>query len=435
MTNRTGDLLTVRSFRHDDAALWAAEATEWFHPGQVGTIETGSYSKLKFTIYEGRVYPGDLFFGPHQRRFDLVGDFDNNRDLVLARGQSNSVYDRDCNSKYGGEVHLNHYGAIDCAAVKQSADQQSAIVFRGLSKALLEIRAGIDTVAKSLGELAKIAEVTPAVGVFAGPIFGMVSIILIALAPEKEPPPPPTIDEISDAMNNVVIEALYAQDARHVAQACVSAAQFCGHWAATARAKVPMKDGQASAPLELDDAEKDRFSKDLTGWLHGNGNLQQQLGMGKATPGATKYILPSFVSGLLADLQMHRMDLMLQVHDGHTETIRNLEDLLDLAKSAINALNVAEGAFVAFRGDSIKKKYHLYNNDVAEQVPELQPARDAFTLQYTGATDLVFLHSAVKELFGFVKALEKDLESLRNAKPTTFVLPAKGRRGHGAAAV
>jgi hypothetical protein len=431
MTNRTGDLITVRSFRHDDPVMWMAEATEWYQPGQVGTIETGSYSKVKFTIYEGKVSPGDLGLGPHQRRFDISGDFENNRDLVLARGQSNSVYDRDC-SKFGGEVHLNHYGAIDCTALKQSADQQSAIVFRGLSKALLEVRAGIDTVQKSLAALEKLAELGPEVGAIAAPIFGVVSIILIALAPEKEPPPPPTIDEISDAMNNVVIEALYAQDARHVAQACVSAAQFCGHWAAAARARVPTKDGQASPPLELDEAEKQRFLLDLRQWLHGDSNLQQQLGLGKATPAVTKYILPSFVSGLLADLQMHRMDLMVQAHEGHTETIRNLTDLRDLATSAIMALNSAEGAFFAFRGDSIKKKHHLYNNDVAEQVPELQPARGAFTLQYTGTTDLAFLYSAIKQLGEYIKALDKDLDSLRKGQPTTFVLPAKGRRGRGA---
>lgn len=430
ITNRTGDLITVRSFRHDDPVLWGAEATEWYQPGQIGTIETGSFSKLKFTIYDGKVSPGDLGLGPHQRHFDLTGDFENNHDLVVVRGQSNSVFDRDWGNRMGGDAHMNNYGAIDCTLLKQQSDaQQSTVVLRGLSKALLEVRAGIDTVAKSLAELQKVAELEPEVGIFAGPIFGVVSIILIALAPETGPPPPPTIDEISDAMNNVVVEALYAQDARRVAAACVSAAQFCGTWAAAARANVPTKDGQASVPLELDDTEKQRFSSDLRQWLHGDSNFQQQLGLGKATPAVTKYILPSFISGLLADLQMHRMDLMLRVHDGHTETPRDLTDLRDLAQSAMMALNSAEGAFVAFRGDFIKKKYNLYNNDVAQQVPELQSARDAFTLPYVGTTDFTFLYSAIQELGGYVKAFEKDLNSLKSGQPTTYVLPRKGRRG------
>jgi hypothetical protein len=433
ITNRTGDVVTVRSFRSDDPVLWAAEATQWFHADQPGTIETGSYSKVKFAIYSGQVSAGDLGLGPQRHKFDLTGDFDNDRDLVLVRGQSNNVYDRDCGSKYGGEVHLGNYGAIDCLALKQSAAEQSAVVFRGLSKALLEIKAGIETIAKSLGELEKIAKLVTPVGLFSGPLFGMVQIILIALAPEKESPPPPTIDEITDAINNVVIEALYAQDARHVAQACVNAAQFCGHWAATARARVPTKDGQALPPLELDEAEKDRFLSDLHQWLHGDSNFQHRLGLGKATPAVAKYILPTFISGLLADLQMHRMDLMVQAHDGHAETIRNLTDLRDLAASAVTALGNAEAAFLAFRGDSIKKKYTLYNNDTANLVPELQPARDAFTLQYTGATDLGFLYSAVVQLGEYMKALDKDIASLRNGQPTTFVLPQKGRRGRGAA--
>ena len=394
ITNRTGDVVTVRSFKHDDPSLWAALGTEWYGSDLPGSIETDGWPKLKIAIYEGQVSGAALGAMPCARNFDISGDFDDNSHLVLLRGQPNNVFDRDgFGSKYNSSCHLGHYGALDVNNLKQAAEAESTSITqsttgKGLNKALAEVRAVTDAVQKSLAELAKIAD-SAATMPIATPIFGLLSILLIALAPDKEPPPPPTIDEITDAVKTIVTDALDQDKARDVAISFVGAAQFCGLWAAVARANVPA----TGDPQELGDEEQKRFELDLRDWVHGNGDFQRQLRLARGTPAVTKYILPSFVSGLLADLQMQRMDLMIRVHHGHTEIPTDLTKLKDLATGASAALDKAASAFVDFSGDSIATKYHLYNRQTAT-VPELKPARDAFTLRYTGAPDLGFVDAA-----------------------------------------
>lgn len=384
--------------------------------------------KLKVGIFGGKHSEGDFFFGlAAAGAFDLAGDFEDGHTLVFLRGQSNNVFDRDTSSwsPWSGS-HAKNYGALDVAKLNQDAQSERRPTPDGLAKQLTHAREVVDIVEKSVAEFTELGEGTP-VGAFSGAIFGLVNVILLAVAPENEPPLPPTITEITEAMKDVVIEALQEQKAKDVAAACVQAAQFCGHWASAARDRVPKTNGHESAPPEFDTSDIETFRSGLRGWLHGNGNFQQLLGRAKAESEVAKYILPTFVSGLFADLQMRRMDLMVHVSEGHTETQTDLRELRDLATSALTALDNAKHAFHEFCLGTVKTKYNLAMNATAE-APELQAVRETFTLKYTGATDLPVVDNAKKKLDDYIKALDEDIQSLGLSKPTKYVLPHKKRR-------
>ena len=120
------------------------------------------------------------------------------------------------------------------------------------------------------------------------------------------------------------------------------AGHWCVRWTRMANALTGAGSG------DFTQSEKDQFRHDLHDWLFEQSSFQFYLNKLRGNSEISKYVIPSFITGLSTDLQMRRIQLMDRILQGHTLVDADITELTDGVTSAGKALGAAKAAFTEF---------------------------------------------------------------------------------------
>jgi len=225
----------------------------------------------------------------------------------------------------------------------------------------------------------------------------------------NEPPEPPSVEEITDAFREILKEELAAHDAATYADVFQSAANWLVDWGRTAHSQLLAKGTEPSIG-DLNDHDEVDFRAQLEGYCNPHSSFSEKLHFIKRSPEWGKFILPAFVTGLVAQLQIDRMHLLVRHLDGVRLTVDDLQALLRHVAEANEALLSSLASFKSFRDNHVKK----------EGVAGLTEAGDLEKMVnkiYTGKDDLGFVDKAISELGAINTGLLNEIQELAADRP------------------
>jgi hypothetical protein len=407
ITCRTGDnLLTIRTFRSNDGSYSTSEHTDWIYKDQTINHDHGA-DTIKIAIYQGKYSAGDpIFFfgkGGDFPAADVVGDFSWDKNILLVNGTANR-YPARSNPHW---PDLNQYGAVNWTDVLSKYQGQTAATSNS---------AGAIDAAGQIGQILVSAVATgldgannPALGA-AGGLVAFIGPILLDLFDSQAPPPaPPDITQISDAVKNVVQEQLAINDAQKAASVFHAAANFCIKWWNEAKALQPGHDFTGE--------DKNEIHSTFNEWLSDLQTFQTNLEYLKAHPEIARYVLPAFITGLAADLQMRRVYLMIRKVDGHAINLYNVTELKTRTLGASKALLNARQSF----DDYCKAKIlaDLTTNTI--DFDEGRQLKKLVVKSYTGQDNLDFVAKARGNLEVSAKRLADDELNFQRNRPLKYI--------------
>jgi hypothetical protein len=255
-----------------------------------------------------------------------------------------------------------------------------------------------------------LAAIGPEGAIPAALVLGVGSLILMAIGAQADaPPPPPNLDQITNAVRNVVADEFASNNAAECAVSFYTAANWYIGTGRSAHAQLLGKGGQAGTG-DLSAHDEADFLRNLEEYVGPESTFQGNLAFIKNHPESGQYILPAFITGLATDLHLRRLHTLIRRLDGARITDEDLSDYSEQAKEAISALDKSKKSLEGF----VRGKISSAN---LQGTPEGGGLTPIITKVYTGQNDLSFVDDAIKKLRSVESGVDSDVSSLKQGQP------------------
>jgi hypothetical protein len=308
ITNRSGQTLTIRTrknaFFHAPYTTW-----DWFGPGQ--TLAKDQKEDFKLWVATGKVSTAD---GPGFYKHQILedsGPWHDSHHLLLV-GDGRTVVDWTA-------VRQKHLGGTPPPSeVREEPLDQTVRIASAIIAALAT---GLTTIGPYGGVPSGVAQ--------------LFSSMMLLTGPEgQDPPEPPNIADIENAVEKVVTrvisEGLQRQDASDAATSFLLAEEWLlDRYGA-------FKSAGAKQGSDFKELSQD-FEFHLESWADPNGRFRGHIDKMRRQPEIAKWIIPAFMSGLAAHLQIWRLHALMQHRDGSitSHTIEQYQREVDRSRSAL----------------------------------------------------------------------------------------------------
>jgi hypothetical protein len=227
-----------------------------------------------------------------------------------------------------------------------------------------------------------------------------------APTPQSPVPVPPDLVEISAAVRDIVAAELDKVSAENAATHFTQAMA----WLVTTGLQYHEKAAQMS-PHDLKD-----FKRVLESYVAANQDFQINLAHMKAHPEQAMYIIPAFLLGIAAQLQLQWLHALLRFAEGTPIKSVDIERFKQEVDSCQTALQKAQVAWSKHCDNEVVKKA-LMNAPVHSQW-----IRKFLTKAVTGHEDLTFLQGPLKDLREVIDNCTADLQLMtRGLHATHFI--------------
>lgn len=411
ITNRTDKTLTIHVTAVDRSPFpFPAMFQTWFGPGQSWDEGVGQASAT-VSVEPGKISgdgKGGGFTFPWNPMVKDAGPYPNTHELLLVNGGRTIVDWTQVRAKYVSETQA-------ITAAKPEAPNPE--VQQGLAVASAVIAACATGLA-ALGP----------VGAAPATIMQLLAAMISISTPQEAPPKPPDIDEIERVIERVVAQQSEKDFARKAANSFLLAQQWLLDMDATFReaAKAPAGAGKGQRRDPVDD-----FYDHLERWVDANGDFRGHIHDMIQHPETAKWIIPAFLAGVGAHLQIWRLHAVANHKTGRV-TIEQFQREVDTCSKALIAAATAWWGYVLKRlkDDSIYGTpegdwaYHILNETyvgaavVGPSAPSIPGAEE---LAASGVNlDTTPIGSAVFHLNQIHKYLGYDLQAIDSGKPATY---------------
>jgi hypothetical protein len=266
--------------------------------------------------------------------------------------------------------------------------------------------------------LSAVGDVFPPVAV----VSSFVEFFLGSLLDDAEDQPKQiTIEEIRDTLVEVIEEANDKDRAREAASVFFDTLQWLADQAARA---VELRNSTVNGrtdpnvlrglDAELQDEIKSRASE--------TSNVSEQLSFCRSNPSITMWILPAYIAGVTAKLQLHRLDDIRRAVKGAPITDVDVNVFLRDVNASIEGLK---------RGRD-RLDHYADTKCAEEKVPpttvEGQTLRKWIFERHTGTGSLAFVDEAVVELEAIRNSIQAEIQALKTPGSSRQPTYAKARK-------
>jgi hypothetical protein len=407
ITNRTNRTLTfmTRPTSNADGSI----SLEWIHPGQSMnrdqhgerevylTVATGEHS-VPVAVKANALIDGG---GPYLSASEF---------LIVAGGRK----------------------VVDWSALERKYISGSRPLSSGGDPPDRDLAQGLAVASAVLSALSTGLSATGPVGALPAGFFSFVaSMVLLG---EGDPPEPPDLGAIEEVVERVVERVVKEQLQQNDAKSAVSRFLRAQNWLVGREREFWSLAKQKGRQQRGDPKDGERFAahfvEELEGWAAPSGEFQSQIDQMCLRPEVAKWIIPAFMAGIGAYLQIWRLHVLVQSDRSFisSETVKRFQAEVDRCRSGLIAAAAA---------------WHQYCANVLETqgiagTPEGNLVTRALTRAYAGtdeigpvepagvpddiaagikAVDSTPIANAVRDLDLTHKCLADDLAAINDDKP------------------
>lgn len=382
--NRSSKVLTYAAYNAEEFNKGSLITTEWIKPHQEHN-KNMKHDAVTFKIVPGRHSILTVFSNTTGGYYDTHKTFKNTVTVLFVnkRNEINVIDWKAILTKKSADLQKHEQGSVamaEAAAVGQ-------IIINALTVAL--------SAAGPVGGVAGMA------------VMGLGSILMLAMNSEtEEPPPPPNLEQIQDAVRSVVKEELQQSKSEDLAVAFQAPANWLINWARLTNEQLTAKGSED--PLETLSAHDEAdFRRELEDFLSPQSPFQHSLNLVHQHPEYALYLLPAYMTGLMADLQIRRIHLMIRHMDGARITVADAEHFHERIIRSKDTFDKSLALFQEKRAQEVTE-HQLSGTPEGEQVAEM------FNIKYAGIKDVD--GTLGKAIFDIkLKSLERDIYDDREA--------------------
>lgn len=391
LINRTGQVVTIKTFNWKDGVKSYEKSYEYLHKDQHWNSGQG-FANASVFVWHGRVSPADFFWM-------AKNSLDPNR-LINAGPCSNT--EAHIIRSSGKGFKIIHWSQVEkkWQGISQELgadnDGNNANIEKGLQAGMI-LLSGLATGIAALG---------PVGAVPSGMIMGLGNLILFAVMPDdQQPPPPPNLDEIQDAVRKVVKEEIDTNEAEKAATSFEQTSNWLYTLGSLAHSQLEGTSvGEVLTELSPHDQE-DAINK-IENITSGLDLFESNLAHMNNHPEIARSILPAYISGIASSLHIRRLHEWLRRKDGSRITDETLTSYLDHLKRCRNGLDVARNAFVEHCNS-------LITADGLDGVAEAEVLKKLYNKTRCGEESLDFVDKAIVLLDGIRQDIQSDIENLK----------------------